>query len=398
VCRGMVTAGERVRAAPMIVGPSSHRGKLRMTIEDTERIARLLKPVSLCPLPERPFVSVLIAHYNYEDYIGQAIESVLGQSYRDFELVICDDGSTDNSPSIIESYARRDSRIQSVRQANAGVGSSTNTAYSLSKGEIICFLDADDRYLPGKLQTVVEAFRSHPESGLLFHRVFLMDKTGSRTGLAPLTKLLPSGWYGPFVLRNGGLPASGGPPTSSGRCMRREICELIFPVPVELTRYADAVIAEQAVLRTSIVSVCQPLAEYRIHGSNLAATSGVTLEYVDRELRIQKENWAINRKYLEKTDPVLARAFAPFERYPMSLMLTYIGARLGQEQNCSEAYQRLVDGEGFAAISKVSQYFWRLSILLPRWLFVMALGFVWGSNPLKQWVARFSRNTRSVSA
>jgi len=65
---------------------------------------------------------VLIAHYNYEDYIGQAIESVLGQSYRDFELVICDDGSTDNSPSIIESYAKRDSRIHFVRQANAGVG------------------------------------------------------------------------------------------------------------------------------------------------------------------------------------------------------------------------------------------------------------------------------------
>lgn len=122
------------------------------------------------------------------------------------------------------------------------------------------------------------------------------------------------------------------------------------------------------------------------------------MEYVDRELRIQKENWAINRKYLEKIDPVLARAFAPFERYPMSLMLTYIGARLGQEQNCSEAYHRLVNGEGFATISKVSQYFWRLSILLPRWLFVIALSFVWGSNPLKQWVARFSRNTRSVSA
>jgi len=359
-----------------------------MTTEDSATTARLLKPVRLGPLPPRPFVSVLIAHYNYEDYIGRAIESVLGQTYRDFELVICDDGSTDNSPLIIESYAKRDSRIQFVRQVNAGVGSSTNTAYSLSRGEIVCFLDADDRYLPDKLQAVVEAFRSHPESGFLVHRVFLIDIDGSRMGLSPLTLLLPNGWYGPFVLRNGGLPA-GVPPTSTGRCLRREICELIFPVPVELTRYADAVIAEQAGLRTSVISLSPPLAEYRIHGSNLAATSGVTLEYVDRELRIQKENWAINKKYLTKIDPALASAFAPFERYPMSLMLTYIGAKLGEETNrAAEAYRRFVEGEGFTAMSKISQWFWRLSILLPRQLFVTALGFVWGGNSLKRLIAR----------
>src|SRR5438132_1625714 len=103
-----------------------------------------LSPVFLPPLPQRPLVSVLVANYNYGAYVGQAIESVLGQTYGDFEVIVCDDGSTDNSCEVIGRYVRQDPRVKLVRKANGGMASSWNVAYRHSRGEVLCPLDSDD--------------------------------------------------------------------------------------------------------------------------------------------------------------------------------------------------------------------------------------------------------------
>src|SRR5258706_6561628 len=84
-----------------------------------------LKPFELGPLPPRPLVSVLLPNYNYARYIPSAIESVLRQSYQHFEIYICDDGSTDHSWQVIESYVARDRRIHAVRKPNGGMGPAT---------------------------------------------------------------------------------------------------------------------------------------------------------------------------------------------------------------------------------------------------------------------------------
>src|SRR5450755_4338761 len=130
-----------------------------------------LEPCALGALPPKPLVSVLLGNYNYENYLAQAIESVLNQSYQNWELVICDDGSTDGSVPLIEGYVQRDRRIQLLRKSNGGHTSALNAAFSRCRGEIVCLLDSDDLFLPTKLEKVAAASAGNPESGLLVHRV-----------------------------------------------------------------------------------------------------------------------------------------------------------------------------------------------------------------------------------
>ena len=94
-----------------------------------------------------PLVSVIIGNYNYGRFISEAIESALNQTYKNFELIVVDDGSTDNSREIIESYG---DKLTAIFQENGGQGRAFNAGFAVSKGEIICFLDSDDYYYPEK--------------------------------------------------------------------------------------------------------------------------------------------------------------------------------------------------------------------------------------------------------
>lgn len=93
---------------------------------------------------KRPKVSVIIPVYNTEEYIEECIESVLNQTFQDFEIICVDDGSTDRSADIIQGYCTRDKRIALHKQKNSFSGVARNTGVSLAKGKYIQFLDSDD--------------------------------------------------------------------------------------------------------------------------------------------------------------------------------------------------------------------------------------------------------------
>lgn len=93
-----------------------------------------------------PKVSVIIPVYNVERYLGECLDSVLGQTLKDIEVVCVDDGSTDDSPSILADSAARDPRLRVIRQANAGSGAARNRALDEAQGEAVVFMDPDDRY------------------------------------------------------------------------------------------------------------------------------------------------------------------------------------------------------------------------------------------------------------
>src|SRR4029079_1031142 len=102
----------------------------------------------------RPSVSVIIPSYNHEAFVGEAIKSVLDQSYQDFEIVIADDGSKDRTPEIIRRFA--DPRISlEVFQENRAAAAAANSAIGRSHGEFLCYLSSDDLFLPGKLEKQV---------------------------------------------------------------------------------------------------------------------------------------------------------------------------------------------------------------------------------------------------
>lgn len=229
-----------------------------------------LKPIDLPPLHEKPLVSVLIANYNYAQYIGEAVESVLNQSYQNFEVIICDDGSTDDSRCLIERYAARDARVQFVFQPNGGASSALNTAYQQSRGEIISLLDADDVFLATKLEKAVAILRSSPSAGIAIHPVTPVSARGKVIG-AQIPALSTQGWVAHEALRNGG-EVNGFPPCS-GLTFRREVTSSLFPIPVRLRCGSDGYLRRTALMITTVAAVAEPLALYRLHGNNVTGAT-----------------------------------------------------------------------------------------------------------------------------
>lgn len=115
-----------------------------------------------------PQVSVVIPTYNCDRYLAEAIESVLGQTYSHFEVIVIDDGSTDRTPEILQQYADRYAdQIRSVRQVNQGVAIARNHGISLAQAKWIAFLDADDYFLPDKLAAQLAFAEANPELGMI---------------------------------------------------------------------------------------------------------------------------------------------------------------------------------------------------------------------------------------
>ena len=108
-----------------------------------------------------PFVSVILPTYNRYAFVGQAIDSVLNQTYTDYELIVVDDGSTDNTPALLDQYG---DRINVIRQENRGVSAARNSGIRSASGNAIALLDSDDYWLPTKLEAQVAFFEAHPDA------------------------------------------------------------------------------------------------------------------------------------------------------------------------------------------------------------------------------------------
>ncbi|MDL2336230.1 MAG: glycosyltransferase family 2 protein [Pseudomonadota bacterium] len=111
----------------------------------------------------RPRVSVLMPVFNTAQFLTQSIESVLTQSFSDFEFVIADDGSTDGSLSILREYADRDQRVRVLPLSHGGIGAARNAAYAVMQGELIVVMDSDDVMMPGRIAAQVAYLDAHPE-------------------------------------------------------------------------------------------------------------------------------------------------------------------------------------------------------------------------------------------
>ena len=134
-------------------------------------------------------VSLLMGVYNGEEYLAEAMDSILSQTLSDFELIVVDDGSTDGSPKRLADYAARDKRVRVVTQKNAGLTAALNAAAKLANAPLLARMDPDDVALPTRLAEQVAFMDAHPEITLLGTRVILIDPYGTayQYPLHPLT-------------------------------------------------------------------------------------------------------------------------------------------------------------------------------------------------------------------
>lgn len=128
-------------------------------------------------------VSVIMPAYNAERTIRDSIESILHQSFRDFELIVIDDGSRDGTKEIVEKLAAGDSRIRFLQnEKNSGVSYTRNRAVSLAEGEWIAFLDSDDQWLPEKLEKQLALAEQHPDMVLCYTASSFISDDGKPYG------------------------------------------------------------------------------------------------------------------------------------------------------------------------------------------------------------------------
>jgi len=128
-------------------------------------------------------ITVVMAVYNTAPYLKPAIDSILSQTFSNFELIIVDDGSTDNSPCILEEFSRRDTRIKVISQKNAGIGAATQCAISASNGQYIAIMDSDDISLPQRLAFQKQLLDHHPDIDAVGSQWQMTNTNGTSAGI-----------------------------------------------------------------------------------------------------------------------------------------------------------------------------------------------------------------------
>ncbi|MCS7019153.1 MAG: glycosyltransferase family 2 protein [Cytophagales bacterium] len=139
-----------------------------------------------------PLFSVVIPAYNRAEFLPQVLETVLAQTYTNFELLLIDDGSTDNTPQLMQQWMQRDSRIRYYRKANEERSIARNTGFALAKGKYVVFHDSDDWMLPHHLATLAHAIAQNPDVCFFTTKFVLQTETGI---LESEINHLPAGRY-----------------------------------------------------------------------------------------------------------------------------------------------------------------------------------------------------------
>jgi glycosyltransferase involved in cell wall biosynthesis len=210
----------------------------------------------------KPFVSVVINNFNYGHFVADAIGSTLSQTYDQVEVIVVDDGSTDHSRAIIGTYGKD---IQTVFKQNQGQASAFNAGFERSCGEVICFLDADDLFLPNKVERIVEAY-SDSEVDWCFHPVQPVDALAQPIR-GSFDIRYADGRYDFRRKYRHGKPIFWAPPTS-GLTFRRRLLKKLLPMPLHIRITSDNYLTfcTPAFAPGFYISECLSL--QRIHGAN----------------------------------------------------------------------------------------------------------------------------------
>jgi glycosyltransferase involved in cell wall biosynthesis len=275
-----------------------------------------------------PLVSIAINNYNYGRFLKQAIDSALTQTYSPVEVVVVDDGSTDNSREIITSYG---DKIVPILKANGGQASAFNAGFSASRGEIICFLDADDMFLPEKVASVVEVLGNSSERDWCFHPLTLVNAKSeiieSDTKKHLTTPLREYDLR--MQIQRGKADKHFSYTSTSGLSMRRSLLSQIFPMPeAKGISLNDGYLTFTSLGLSPGVVLNQQLGLYRIHSSNAHA--------------MRKDKQRVTARVTLNTAYWIKEKFPSLRKIANSLMATAIGI-FQRNGGIDPEHQKLVD-------------------------------------------------------
>ncbi len=266
-----------------------------------------------------PKVSVIIPCYNSAELIADAIDSVLAQTYKDYEIIVVDDGSTDNSREVIESYG---DAVKYVHQENSHISAARNHGFRVSSGKYIASLDADDIWLPEKLEKQVAVFEQHPDVGLVYCSGFIRTiGQEDRMQLSiskPYTSSRRSKVF-EYLFK-------AGPVATSSAVVSRDIWEKVGGLDESkpLREGQDYEFFARISAFAPVYFIDEILMIYRRHGKN--TSSAITRENVRRRLSIKLRARNIALQNIRRLGGKLPPSIVLFEKMPVFvqyLMLLY---------------------------------------------------------------------------
>jgi glycosyltransferase involved in cell wall biosynthesis len=265
---------------------------------------------------QKTLASIIITNYNYGSFLPEAIESALNQSYQPTEVIVVDDGSTDNSQQIIASYGEK---IVPVLKDNGGQASAFNAGFAISSGEVICFLDSDDVLLPSGIERAVKILRDDPHAVKVHWPLRVIDVDSNLLEKVDCEEILPEGNLYDEQLKYG-IEGHIFPPTS-GNVWLRSYLEKILPMPETNYRLnAESYLGFLAPFSGSIRRINDYQSLYRIHGSN--GTNKRTY------------NWRLSHYYYEER---------VLREYLQKQGIKVNGAFEYREDSCHSYLQRMVE-------------------------------------------------------
>lgn len=218
-------------------------------------------------MSELPLVSIVITSYNYGRFLNETIDSALNQTYANTQVIVVDDGSTDNSPEIIDSYGER---ITPLLREHEGARRAYNEAFKASRGEVVIFLDSDDALISSAVERAVKFFEN-PDVVKVHWPLWEIDQHGRKIGrMIPQETSLSDGDLRDTVIRDG--PNSCVGPPMSGNAWSRALLARIFPIELEGEFHYDTYFTGIAAVLGTMRAIPEPQGYYRIHGGNIFAS------------------------------------------------------------------------------------------------------------------------------
>jgi len=207
-----------------------------------------------------PTVSIILPTYNRAELIGDAISSVLAQSYGDFELIVVDDGSTDATAEVVDSF--RDPRIVFLQQENRGRAAARNKAIMASRGRYIAFLDSDDEYLDQKLDLQVAYMDSHSDIGMVYTSAYCIDERGRPLDRHTYVASVAGDIYKDVAFFR---PVTITLPTVM---LRREVLDSVGYFDEAMERFEDTDLWRRVAKRYRVGIIVEPTCRLRTHRQN----------------------------------------------------------------------------------------------------------------------------------
>lgn len=316
----------------------------------------------------QPLVSIIVNNYNYERFLAEAIDSALGQTYPNIEVIVVDDGSTDNSRNVIAEYG---DRVTAVFQKNGKQGKAFNNGFKHSHGEIIIFLDSDDYLFPNTVEQIVQVWK--PETAKVHYRLNVVDGQGKSRGFSYPQggKLLATGQVWQSLLEVATYP---GVPTS-GNAISRDALAQVFPVPDDCTTMADDYLSVLIPFYGKVLAIEEPLGAYRIHGSNQWALSTMSSARLHRFIQHDLKRCALLK---QKANELGYPVPADLEMRFFGRVLSRLAALKLDPQNHPISSDRVLSLAyfGIQAIWKYSEFKLNRKLIFSLW-------FIWvGLSPL----------------